>query len=176
MTTTRDTPVLDPDAAQRLQRRHSMFAAGRDARKVPTSARVYGCRVAPDAGTITVFVHRAQAARLLLDVAENRQIAVVFSRPTTHYTVQLKGVDARVDPLAPGDAQVIAEWVGSFVVELAELGFDAPFVHTACSFAPDEMAAISFTPSDGFAQTPGPGAGARLARTGQQERRDARVE
>ena len=74
---------------------------------------------------------RAQATRLLEDIQANRQVAVVFSRPTTHRTVQFKGSDARVLPLTPGDARVVAEWVGSFVVELAELGFTAHFVHAA---------------------------------------------
>ena len=60
------------------------------------------------------------------------------------------------------------QWVSSFVVELAELGFNAPFVHAACAMQPDDMAAITFTPSDGFAQTPGPGAGSRLDTSGQQ--------
>ena len=162
MPTPAKTSILDAETAQFLQRRNSMFAAGRDARNAPVSARAYGCRVAPDHRSLTVFVVRPQAKRLLECIESNRQVAVVFSRPTTNRTVQFKGSDARVTPLGPGDAQVVAEWVGSFVVELAELGFNAPFVHAACAAQPDDMAAISFTPMDGFAQTPGPGAGARL--------------
>jgi hypothetical protein len=156
------TSILDAATAQFILRRVSMYAAGRDAANAPVAARAYGCRVAEDRGTLTVFVMRQQATELLNSVAANRQVAVVFSRPTTHRTVQFKGLDARVTPLEPGDGQVIAEWVGSFVVELAELGFNAPFVHAACATQPDDMAAIRFTPSDGFAQTPGPGAGSRL--------------
>ena len=155
--------VLDSDTAQFIQRRNSIFAAGRDGDNVPTSARAYGCRVSADQRSVTVFVLRQQAKRLLENIESNGQVAVVFSRPTTNRTLQFKGTNARVTVLAPGDAQVVAEWVGSFVVELAELGFSAPFVHAACAVKPDEMAAITFTPSDAFAQTPGPGAGARLA-------------
>ena len=156
------TSILDAETARFIQRRNSMFAAGRDARNIPVSARAYGCRVAADHRSLIVFVLRPQAKRLLECIESNHQVAVVFSRPTTNRTVQFKGTDAQVMPLVPGDAQVVAEWIGSFVVELAELGFNAPFVHAACAAQPDEMAAISFTPVDGFAQTPGPGAGARL--------------
>ncbi len=162
------TTALDADTAQFIQRRVSMYAAARDARNIPVSARAYGCKVAADRRTLTVFVMRPQATRLLENVERTQQVAVVFSRPTTHKTVQFKGRDARIVELAPGDVQLIAEWVGSFVVELAALGFTAPFVHAAFAVAPDEVVPITFTPTDGFAQTPGPGAGARLASGPQQ--------
>jgi hypothetical protein len=156
--------VLDAENSQFLQRRVSIVAASRDAQNRPFCARAYGCRVGPDGLTLTVFVQRPQAARLLSDIECNGQIAVVFSRPSTHWALQLKGGDARVGALQPGDAQAVAEWVGSFVVEVTPLGFTAPFVHAACAIRPDDMAAITFTPSEGFAQTPGPGAGARLSK------------
>jgi hypothetical protein len=158
-------PLFDEETAEFLQRRVSITAAGRDAANRPTSARAHGCRVSPDRRTLTVFVSRAPAADLLRNVAENGAIAVVFSRPTTNRTVQFKGSDGRVEPLAPGDAGLIAEYIGSFVVELGPLRHTAPFVHAVFAARPDDMAAITFTPTDGYAQTPGPGAGAPLQRT-----------
>jgi len=158
--------ALDDDTAEFLQRRVAIVAAGRDKNNVPSSARVYGCRVGAGNQSLTIFVLRPHAARLLGDVEANGQIAVVFSRPTTHRTLQFKGSDARVGPLEAGDAQIIAEWVGSFVIELSSLGFNAPFVHAVFAIRPDEMSSITFTPCEGFAQTPGPGAGARLCASG----------
>ncbi len=154
--------ILDADTAEFLQRRASIVAASRDAKNRPSSARAYGCRVAAENQSLTIFVLRAQATRLLSDIKACGRVAVVFSRPTTHRTLQFKGEDARVGSLEAGDAQIITEWVGSFVVELSSLGFMAPFVHAAFAIQPDEMDAITFTPTEGFAQTPGPGAGARL--------------
>jgi hypothetical protein len=156
--------LLDPDTAEFIQRRVSITASGRDAANVPTSARVYGCRVSANRRTLTLFVARSQAMALLRNVAENHAIAVVFSRPTTHRTMQFKGSDARVEAFAPGDYNNVAEYVGSFVVEIGALGFPASFIHAAFAARPEDMAAIAFTPSDGFAQTPGPGAGDRLQR------------
>lgn len=157
-------PLLDAETIAFVQRRVSMTVAARDANHVPTSARACGCRVSEDGRRMTVFVARPQATALLRDIEDNRAVAVVFSRPTTNRTMQFKGTDARVTPLAPGDAQTIAAYVGSFVVELQPLGIPAPFVHAALSTRPDDMAAITFTPADAFAQTPGPGAGERLRR------------
>ena len=159
--------VLDDDTAQFLQRRVSIVAASRDANNIPSSTRVYGCRVAEGNRALTVFVRRPQAARLLADIEVNGEIAVVFSRPSTNRTLQFKGRDARVGPLEPGDIQLVSEWIGSLVVELAPLGVTAPLVHAAFANRPEEMSAITFTPGEGFAQTPGPGAGARLP-TGQK--------
>ncbi|MGE5169501.1 MAG: pyridoxamine 5'-phosphate oxidase family protein [Rudaea sp.] len=155
-------PLLDTETIEFIQHRVSIYVAGRSADNVPTSARGWGCKVSGDGRAITIFVPRAQATALLRDVEENQRVAAVFSRPTSHRTVQFKGRDARVAPLAPDDAQTIAAYVGSFLVEVQKIGHSAPFVHAMFAARPDEMAAIVFTPTDGFAQTPGPGAGAPL--------------
>jgi hypothetical protein len=44
-----------------------------------------------------------KAGKLLECLRANGAIAAVFSRPSTHQTLQLKGVDAAVGPLAHGD-------------------------------------------------------------------------
>jgi hypothetical protein len=155
-------PLLDAETVDLITRRVSMAIAGRNADNVPSSARGCGCSITPDGRLMTIFVSRPQAAALLRDIEANGAIAAVFSQPTTHRTMQFKGSDARVVPLAPGDAQLVAAFVGSFVVELAPLGHAAPFVHAVLGARPEDLAAIAFTPSDGFAQTPGPGAGAPL--------------
>lgn len=155
-------PLLDAETIEFITRRVSMAIAGRSPDNVPSSVRGCGCRVAAGGRLVTVFVSRPQATALLRDIEANGAIAVVFSRPTTHRTMQFKGSDARAVPLAPGDAQLVAAFVGSFVVELAPLGHAAPFVHAVLGARSEDLAAIEFTPSDGFAQTPGPGAGAPL--------------
>ena len=154
--------LLDAETIEFVTRRVSMSVAGRDAGNRPSLVRGCGCRVTPDGRRMTVFVSRPQAAALLRDIEANATIAVVFSRPTTHRTMQFKGSDAQVLPLAPGDAQLVSAFVGSFVVELSPLGHAAPFVHAVLGTRPEDLVAIAFTPSDGYAQTPGPGAGAPL--------------
>jgi hypothetical protein len=157
-------PLLDAETNEFIERRVSIYVAGRNADNVPTSARGWGCKVSHDGRTITVFVARAQSAALLRDIEENQRVAAVFSRPTSNRTVQFKGRDARIAALAPDDPQTIAAYVGSFLVEVQKLGHPAPFVHAMFTARPDEMAAIVFTATDGFAQTPGPGAGAPLSK------------
>ncbi|HEX8739247.1 MAG TPA: pyridoxamine 5'-phosphate oxidase family protein [Casimicrobiaceae bacterium] len=157
-------PLLDSETIEFVSRRVSMVVAARDADNRPTLAYGCGCRVSRDGRLMTIFVARPQAEALLRNIEANHVVAVVFNQPTTHRAMQFKGRDARVVASAPGDLQLVTAFVGSFVVELAPLGHSAPFVHAVLGTRAEDLAAIEFSPTDGFAQTPGPGAGARLQR------------
>jgi hypothetical protein len=157
--------LLDEEAAAFLHRPGvSITAASRDARNVPRIGRCLGCRVTADRGRVTVFVASAQYAAFFDAIAASRAIAVVFSLPSTHRTLQLKGADAAVEPLASGDAEIFTRHVGDFVEELAALGYSREVVDAAHWCEAAEVRAVSFTPTAAFEQTPGPGAGAPLLR------------
>lgn len=141
---------------------HSIVAASRSADRTPSLARSLGCRVSADRRSVLLLFHPRQAAELLADVAGCGRIAVVFSEPTTHKTLQLKGSDARlVTP--PADAAALAErHVGGFAGVVGGLGFRADLVRTVLAGEPAPLAAVEFSPDAAFEQTPGPQAGARL--------------
>src|SRR5262245_14103009 len=82
----------------------SIFVASRDISIVRTLVRALGCRIAPDRQRISVFVASFQCLALLQDVRATRVFAAVFSQPSTHRTIQLKGTDAAVEQLENGDA------------------------------------------------------------------------
>jgi hypothetical protein len=158
---TTSTPI-DAELAAFLQSGVSMSVATRDATLQPSLARAVGCRV--DGDTVTLLLPAPRAAQVLADIAANGMIAAVFSRPTTHRTVQLKGSDARIVPVAAADAQLLADYRAAFLRELAVVGhterpFDAILVHE-----PSELAAVAFTPTAAYTQTPGPRAGEPLER------------
>lgn len=161
----REGALLDEEAAAFLHRPGvSITAASRDARNVPRIGRCLGCRVSADRRTVTVFVAASQYGAFFDALAASRAIAVVFSLPSTHRTLQLKGVDAAVAPPAPADAGLVARHVESFVEELAALGYPREVVRAAHWCESAELRAVAFTPAAAFEQTPGPGAGAPLAR------------
>jgi hypothetical protein len=161
----REGALLDGEAAAFLHRPGvSITAASRDARNVPCIGRCLGCRVAADRTRVTVFVAASQYAAFFDALATSRAVAVVFSLPSTHRALQLKGSDAAAEPLAPGDAELVARHVESFVEELAALGYPPEVVRAAHWCDPAELRAVAFTPAAAFEQTPGPGAGAPLAR------------
>jgi len=158
------TPLLDAEhAAFILLPGISIVAASRRADLTPQLGRAVGCRVSSDRSRVTVLIPAEQNAELLGALSDTRTIAVVFSQPSTHRTIQLKGTDAAVGPLAPDDAERAACWRAGFVAELGALGFAGDLVETYVWSDPAALAAVSFSPCAAFQQTPGPRAGAPLA-------------
>lgn len=132
------------------------------AARVPNLSRALGCRVAADRCCVRVFVASAASAALLDDVTANGALAVVYSQPSTHRTVQLKARDARIAALAAGDRDCVARYRAAFVAGLAALGYPAEVMGMLVACADEELVAIEFTPIAAYVQTPGPAAGAAL--------------
>jgi hypothetical protein len=153
---------LDAEHAEFISGGVSIQVAGRDAANETTVTRAVGCRVSGDRRCVTVFVSAAQSGALLADVRANGAIAVVFSQPTTHRAIQIKGTDATVVSLEPDDPHLIAAYRAKLGAQVAPLGFSEAFVRSLLSIAPGDVVAIAFTPCAAFLQTPGPKAGSAL--------------
>lgn len=128
---------------------------------VPNIVRALGCRV-DDGGRVTLLVDVNQARAVIADLEAGSMVAAVFSRPTTHRTIQLKGLDPRVLAAAAGDWDRVLAYRRAMVAELRVPGYGEMFVSQVLAADADSLGAVSFTPSEGFAQTPGPGAGGAL--------------
>lgn len=158
-------PVLDAEhAAFVLRPGISITAASRTAANLPQLGRALGCRIAPDRGRVTILLPADQYAPLAEALRESRAVAVVFSEPTTHRTIQLKGTDAEIEPIVARDAELVARWTEDFVAGLEALGFNAPMVRSFLWCDPAGLVAVGFTPQAAFEQTPGPQAGMPLQR------------
>ncbi len=162
MTTDTGTVLLDEARAEFLTHHVSILVGSCSADCIPSVVRAYGCRVTPDRRSITVFLSVAQSTAVLGDLRAGGAIAVVFSRPTTHGTLQLKGARARIAPLADGDREVMREYGRSFGEEIGVIGFHDPFTSAITVGTEEDAVAVSFTPIAAFEQTPGPSAGQPL--------------
>lgn len=159
----RQPPVpLDDETARFLACGESITVGSRDVRCVPSLIKAAGCRVDPTARRVRVLVDRRQARQLLADVAATGAVALVVSRPSTHHTLQVKGSDAAVEPLRDGDAEVAVAHRLAFARELVPLGYRRDWTRAIHEFPVEELVAVAFTVDAAYAQTPGPGAGARL--------------
>jgi hypothetical protein len=136
--------------------------ASRNEDLVPSIARGYGCRVSGDGRRVEVFLAEARAQALLHDLLAGGPIAVVFSRPNTHETLQLKAAGAEVTPIKRQDRGIMRRYGEAFFAEIVALGYDDAFTSGLVSGVADEAVAVSFEPSAAFEQTPGPRAGQRL--------------
>jgi hypothetical protein len=155
--------TLDSQVLEFLGHRLMVSVASRSAALVPSVVRCVGFRVLDEPQRLAVFVRLREAARVTADVRATQLAAVVFSEPSTHRTLQVKGTDAVVGPLEDGDWPAIAAHVDAAVAELGPLGYTEAWVRTVFEATPAQVQAIRFTPASAFAQTPGPRAGAPLA-------------
>ncbi|WP_151634720.1 hypothetical protein [Noviherbaspirillum aerium] len=155
-------PLIDPQHADFLQSGVSLSVGACDNQRMPTLARATGCRLSPDRRQVTIFISATQGAPVLRCVRENGAITVVFSRPSTHRTVQIKGKDAVVGGLLAGDLDIVERYRSSFARELDPLGFDEILIRTLLAAPPADLVAVTFTPLEAYSQTPGPNAGEPL--------------
>jgi len=156
---------LDAEHAAFVQGGVSVIVATRDAARLADAVRGCGCRVSRDRRRVTVLVDGARSPALLDNIAANGEIAVVFSQPSTHRTIQLKGSDAELVRALPADRRRIAEHRAAWVAELVALGYARPFVEALWGQWPVTLAAVVFTPTAAYQQTPGPAAGQPLRGT-----------
>ena len=154
-------PPLDADHAAFIQGGVSVVVATRNTERVADVVRGCGCRVARDRRRVTVLIEPSRAGTLFDDIARNGMIAVVFSQPSSHRTIQLKGSDARIVKVTPADRAIAARHLRDWTEELCRIGYTREFAGAVRGIAPT-LAAIAFTPTAAFQQTPGPGAGQRL--------------
>ncbi len=142
----------------------SIHVASSDGANVPSVARALGCRIDDGAARLCVFLPAEQARDVLADIRACARVAVVFSRPTTHRTIQVKGNDARVGPIDGHDVARIRAYVDAFVREIHSIGHAEDVGRALLDFDAAGVVAVTFTPEAAFRQTPGPDAGAPIAR------------
>jgi hypothetical protein len=154
--------VLNQQTAAFIQHHVSINLATTDTANRPAVTRAFGCRLAPDNSSLTVFISSAHNRVVIDNVLATRTIAVVFSRPSTHRTIQLKGRDAKPVTIEPSDYPLLEAYRQSMIEELQSIGYPPAF--TEALIPPPETVdtAICFTPMDAYSQTPGPDAGKKL--------------
>jgi hypothetical protein len=154
--------LLSPDNLAFIQKGVSINVASRDVRRVPSLTRALSCRVDADGQRLRIALSRSQSSDLLRDIEKSGAIAVVFTEPSTHRTLQIKGADAGEVTADTADRACLEHTRAAFGAEIGKLGFDAAFNTRLFQLAPDDLVVLAFTPQTVFQQTPGPNAGALL--------------
>lgn len=154
---------LDPALAEFIASRISIQVAACDETGATTLVRALGARVAEDRQRVTVLMARTQAEPVLKMLRANGRIAVVFSHPVNYRSIQLKGRDAALEAALPSDEAALPAYAQAMATHLSAYDVPESFTRAFLSSPPGDLIAVSFTPSEAYGQTPGPGAGARLA-------------
>lgn len=155
-------PLLSADRIAMIDKGVSAIVASRDSAMRPSLMRAVGCAIAPDGSEVTLWLGRGSARQLLLDLAATGRIAVVFSEPASHRTVQLKGTRVRTRDATDADRPVLARYLASMEREIGLVGYGPRYVQAMLSHRIEDTIAVSFEPQAAFDQTPGPQAGAEL--------------
>ncbi len=153
---------LPPDLLAMMAKGVSVIVGSRSEALRPSVMRAVGSHIRHEGDEVTVFLARRQSAQLLQDIAASGQVAVVFSQPSSHRTVQLKASGVRMRAAVPEDAAALASYLASMEHEILQVGFAPELTRAMLAHQLDDVVAVSFTPEQAFDQTPGPQAGARL--------------
>src|SRR5262245_55544798 len=139
------------------------FAGTRDANLVPRGHRVSGWQIDPTGRMVTAFVPPSSAARLVEALLDNGRIAITFEEVGTHETYQLKGRYLRHWPIRPVEIDIAGRARERFVKGVRSLFPDDRVAAAMRASIPDPVLAIEIEVREVFLQTPGPGAGGRIA-------------
>ena len=157
--------LLPADFVAMMARGVSVIVGSRAAALRPSIMRAVGSRVEADGQDVTVYLARRQSRQLVQDLAATGQIAVVFSEPSTHRSVQLKASRVEMRNADEADAPVLAAYLRSMEHEIQQVGFGPPVTRAMLAHRLEDVVAVRFTPEQAFEQTPGPRAGAALGST-----------
>lgn len=160
--TASNPPLLDERLADFITHHVSINVASCSPERVPSLARALGCRVSVDRRKVTLFLSVSRSVALLRDLRAGGGLAVVFSRPTTHETLQLKGARGSIVSLEDDDHTLMQRYGDSLIEDIRQLGYKDPFTSALVAAIGDEPVGVAFTPTSAFVQTPGPKAGRHL--------------
>lgn len=148
--------AIPEELARFLETGVSTLVGTRNAAMRPTASRAVGAQVSADRRSLTVCIPQATGARALVDLRECDRVAVTFSRPRDHRTVQIKGRVERTYPTPEAERERLRAYKDAFVEELHIVGMSRQ-VTGRLAYWP--CTTLVVTVESLFDQTPGPNAG-----------------
>ena len=156
--------IIVPGRLRRFLEQHAnvAFAGTRSPQLVPCGHRVSGWFLDETGSVLTALIPALFTSNVIEFLQDNGQVALTVEEFPSHETYQFKGRYVRHRPVVSEDLITVDRIRQRFVKTLRHLYGDAvdQFV-TAYIQAP--ALAVAFEVHEIFLQTPGPGAGTRLA-------------
>jgi hypothetical protein len=138
----------------------SILVGTADERLRPACMRALGARVSQDRASVTVFVPEASARAILANLAANGRVAVAFSRPLDHRSIQIKGACLGTRPASADDRGVQERYRAAYFEQLHAVGVPRAVARRIAWWP---SVAVDVRVTELYEQTPGPGAGRRLS-------------
>lgn len=153
--------LLTAELAAFCQSGVSVVLASCDRSRWPVVGRGVGCLI-DASGQVRILSRRTPNGALLQALADGAGLAVTFTLPTTHRSIQLKASGGRIATPAASDYPVVAAQMAALCADIIACGYAESLAAGYCAFEPHDLAAIDLLPDCAFVQTPGPGAGSKL--------------
>jgi hypothetical protein len=151
--------LIDEATASFLMRGNSIVIATRSAALDPNVTRACAIRLlSPD--RIAVLVPRPTGTQTIANLRHNGEAAVCLSSPLDYRTVQLKGRSVAIDDASTDDILLAEEQLRSFSEAVARFRMTRQQARNLWLF---DSWRVEIAITAAYAQTPGPGAGGRLA-------------
>lgn len=154
----REAPLTD-ELVDFLESGVSILVGTRNAELRPHGMRAMGAIASSDRRRVTIFLPAATAALTVENVRDNGAVAVTFSRPSDHQSMQLKGRSVATREAAGDDRYVLERYRAAWFEQLHVCGVARS---TSKRWAYWPAVAIEIEVDSLFQQTPGPGAGGAL--------------
>jgi hypothetical protein len=127
----------------------------------PIAGRGFACRI-DEQGTIRILLRRTGHVDLLEAFRSGSPIAVTFTNPSRHRSIQFKGESARESVATVTDGMALAVQCREFRDRMVGIQYSETMSNGYCFADCDDVVAIEFVPDEAFVQTPGPSAGTEL--------------
>ena len=150
--------ALPAELAELLDGPAVMYLATRNAALEPLSALAFGLEASADGREATVFVPAVLSPPALANLRDNGQVAVTMVRPTTHRSLQIKGVWLGERRTTDDDRARLLRYRDAMLDEMSTVGVPRSIWHRVLWWP---AVALRIEVRDAFVQTPGPGAGRR---------------
>ena len=150
--------ALPAELAELLDGPAVMYLATRNAALEPLSTLAFGIHAAGDGREATIFVPAVLSPPALANLRDNGQVAVTMVRPTTHRSLQIKGVWLGERRTTDDDRARLLRYRDAMLDEMSTVGVPRSIWHRVLWWP---AVALRIEVRDAFVQTPGPGAGLR---------------
>lgn len=153
--------ALSRELAAFMQSGISVILGAVGANRQPIAGVALACRIEAD-GRVRVLLRRPANLALLEALGAGGAVAVTFSRPRDHRSIQVKASRARIVPCRAEDLPELARQCAGMRDELVGAAYPPAFAAAYAAYEPGEVAAIELAADRAFVQTPGPGAGGEI--------------
>lgn len=157
---TQDVVPLPSELIAFIESGLSTLVGTRSADLMPESVRGLGAKGWADRRGLSVYVPAENGRRTIENLRNNGRVAITFSRPLTHVTIQVKGEVVGIREGTAADRGAVEIYRRLFGAHLAECGLS---LHVSQRMRIWPLVVIDVAVHEVFGQTPGPGAGDRLA-------------